>query len=115
MACAHDFGIMDVFDKEKEYIDYEPQKYHCISIEDDIINSLIEQLYSMKSYFSCFSRPQKGLNHWGITIIPPESLEVFCNVLVASGYFTASKELNELKSLLLRAKKENQYVIHFGI
>jgi hypothetical protein len=115
MACVHEFGIMDVFDKEKEYIDYEPQKYQCISVEDDIINSLIEPLNSMKSYSHSFNRPQKSLNHWGITIIPPESLEVFCTVIVASEYFTASKELHELNALLLRAKKENKYVIHFGI
>ncbi len=74
MACTHEFGILDEFDKRKVYNDYEPQKYDCISVDDDTMNRLIPDLSVMKTYFHSYDRPEYGLAHWGITIIPPESL-----------------------------------------
>lgn len=58
MPCVHEFGILDDFDNQKYYIDYAPQKYNCISVEDEIINRLIEQLSIMKTYFHTYNRPE---------------------------------------------------------
>jgi len=61
MPCTHEFGILDEFDKRKEYKDYEPHKYNCISIDDDLINDLMPNLSRMKTYFHTFERPEYGL------------------------------------------------------
>ncbi|MEK0313335.1 short-chain dehydrogenase [Cohnella sp. 56] len=114
MACVHEFGIL-AFDHQTADIDYEPHEYNCISVDDDIINSLIPNLSMMRTYFHSFNRPEYGLAHWGITIIPPESLSLFYDVVTASKYFKRSSGLHELASKIVQAKAENKHMIHFGI
>lgn len=115
MPCLHEFGILDDFDKQKDYIDYEPHKYNCISVDDDIINGLNGHLSMMKTYFHSLSRPEYGLALWGITIIPPESLLLFYDVVTTSRYFKKSVELTKLASKIIQAKEEKKYMIHYGI
>ncbi|MEH7110375.1 short-chain dehydrogenase, partial [Bacillus sp. JJ1764] len=69
----------------------------------------------MKTYFHSLERPEFGLAHWGITIIPPESLSMFFDVVTSSTLYKKSAELNELASKILQAKEEKKYMIHFGI
>ena len=115
MPCVHEFGILDELNNQKEDIDYEPQKYKCVSVDDDIINSLNPHLSIMKTYFHSFNRPEHGLAYWGITIIPPESLTLFYDVVTSSEYFKKSIELNELASKIRQAKEEKKFMIHYGI
>jgi hypothetical protein len=115
MACVHEFGIINVINKQKNYSDYNPQKYNCISVDDDIINSLIKPLSIMKTYFHSIKRPEYGLDHWGVTIIPTESLSMFYEVIVSSSYFKKSVELNELAILIRKAMEEKKYMIHYGV
>lgn len=115
MPVVHEFGILDDFDSQKEYNEYTPQKYNSINVDDDIISSLIENLSIMKSYFHSFNRPEYGLAYCGITIIPPESLSFFYDVITSSGYFKNSTELSELASKIQQAAEEKKHMIHFGI
>ncbi|HHW36270.1 MAG TPA: short-chain dehydrogenase [Bacillales bacterium] len=115
MACVNEFGIIDNFDYQKVYNDYNPQKYNCVSVDDDIINSLINDLSIMKTYFHSFNRPEYGLDHWGVTIIPPESLPLFYEVIVSSRYFEKSVELNDLATLIIKAIEEKKYMIYYGV
>ena len=115
MPLVHEFGILDDFDTQKSYIDYTPQKYDCISVDDDIISSLIENLSIMKTYFHSFNRPELGLAYYGITIIPPDSLSLFYDAVTSSGYFKNSAELSELASKIIKATKEKKCMVHFGI
>ncbi|ENQ3106730.1 hypothetical protein SAMN04488168_15112 [Bacillus sp. 491mf] len=115
MACVHDFGIIDDFDHQGNYNDYTPEKYHCVSVDDDIISSLNEHLSIMKTYFHSFKRPECGLAYWGITIIPPESLSMFYEVVTSSRYFKNSDELNELASKIVQATEGQKYMIHYGV
>ena len=115
IPCVHEFGILDDFDKQKDYIDYEPQEYNYISVDDDIINCLMEQLSIMKTHYHSFNRPEYGLTYSGITIIPPETLSIFYDVVTSSRYFTISVELQELASIILQAIVGKKYIIHFGI
>jgi hypothetical protein len=55
----------------KSKIDYEPLKYKCISVDDEIINSLYEQLSIMRTDFHSLDHPEFGIAYCGITIIPP--------------------------------------------
>lgn len=102
-------------DKQKNYINYEPHKYNCISVDDDIMTSLNQHLATMKTYFHTFSRPDFGLAYFGITLIPTESLSFFYDAVTSSEYFKDSDELNELAALIIQAIKEKKYIIHFGV
>ncbi|UFJ43370.1 short-chain dehydrogenase [Brevibacillus humidisoli] len=115
MPCVHEFGILDDIDSQKDYNDYNPQKYNCISVDDDMINGLMEHLSTMKTYFHSCNRPERGLAHWGITIIPPESLSLFYDVVTSSRYYNQSVELHELASKIIQAIDEKKYMIHYGI
>ncbi|PRS29073.1 short-chain dehydrogenase [Bacillus sp. RJGP41] len=115
MPLVHEFGIIDDFDSQKKYNDYTPQKYTCISVDDDSISSLLGDLSKMKTYFHSYSRPEYGLDYYGITIIPPESLSLFYDVITSSGYYKNSAELSELASKIQQAAEEKKYMIHYGI
>ncbi|WP_313800811.1 short-chain dehydrogenase [Cytobacillus sp.] len=115
MPCVHEFGIIDNFNKRKEYNEYTPQKYNCISVDDELIDSLGEQLSIMKTYFHSFDRPEYGLAYWGITIIPPESLSLFYDVVSTSQHFQKSVELNELAAKIIAAAEDKKYMIHYGV
>lgn len=115
MPCIAEFGIIDEFEKNKDYSKYEPEKYNCISIDDDILNDWWSQLTSMKTYFHCYSRPSFALARWGITLIPPESLEYFYDIVSKDKRAQSLIELINLMNLLRRAMDENKYVIHYGV
>ena len=108
--AKYEFGIMDKTPiLEQEYNDYKPEKYHCISVGDEDIKSLLEDLSVIPCYWNSLKREERGLAYYGITIIPTHSLEEFIAIIDSNTQFS------ELKDLLLKAFKENKFVIHFGI
>ena len=112
---VHEFGIIDKTENVKRNIGYEPQKYNCISVDDEIMIHLNKHLSIMRTCFHSLERPEFGLAYWGITIIPPESLSMFYDVIISSTIYKNSAELNQLASKIIKAKEENKYMIHFGI
>lgn len=52
MALEHEFGIINDINNEKTYQSYTPDVHNCISVEDDIIENLLEPLSAMKKVFS---------------------------------------------------------------
>ena len=115
MPCTHDFGIIKEVDLQRNYEDYTPQKFNCISVDDKIIDHIAEQLSIMKTYFHSFKRPDFGLAYYGITIIPPESLSLFYEAVVSSVDFKKSKELSVLAEKILEASNERKHMIHYGV
>jgi hypothetical protein len=115
MPSVHEFGIINNFDTQKNYGDYAPQEYFCISVDDDLISNISKSLKIMKSYFHSYERPGYGLAYWGVTIIPPESLPMFYDVVTSSVNFKSSADLAKLASKIIHAKEEKKYMIHFGI
>ena len=108
--AKHEFGIMDIAPTPKqEYNKYEPEKFHCISVEDEYIESLLKELSVIPCYWHSLQQEELGLAYYGITIIPPRSLKDFISVIDSKTQF------NELKDLLRKADNENKFVIHFGI
>ncbi|MCB2300714.1 hypothetical protein [Clostridium tagluense] len=55
---------------EFEIIDYEPEEYNCISVNDDLIeeitNKYVEEFKNMKTYAHIISNQIYGLNYIGI-------------------------------------------------
>jgi len=76
--AKHEFGIIDYFEENKWYSAYEPEKYNCISVSDDLIEELIikynEELMAIKTYFQVTAQPGTGLDYCGITLIPQNPL-----------------------------------------
>ncbi|WP_242143128.1 MULTISPECIES: short-chain dehydrogenase [unclassified Bacillus cereus group] len=115
MALNHEFGIIHDINNQKTYESYNPDVHNCISVNDDILTNLFKPLSIMKTYFHTLDRPEYGLANWGITIIPPESLSQFLDIVISSKDRKQSIELNELANKIIQAKVENKYMIHFGI
>ena len=115
----HDFGIIDFFKENKWYSDYEPEKYNCISINDDLIEELIikynKELMAIKTYFQVTTQPGNGLDYYGVTLIPPESLKQFRDILIKANSYYQSQELQLLIEKISTAISENKYLIHYGI
>lgn len=108
--AKHEFGIMESDPvKGRRYDDYEPQKYDCISVDDDYIEGIQERLLIFDSFCHTVDIPMKGLNYCGITLIPPTSIDAFLTVIGVSSKYA------ELRKLLFDAKNRNKYLIHYGL
>ena len=46
----HNFGVIEKFEEDKWYSDYEPKKYNCISVSDDLIEGIV--IRKVKNIFS---------------------------------------------------------------
>lgn len=115
-GCRAEFGIIDHIDPLKNYGDsYEPEKYGCIAICDDVINEWWDDLISMKSYFHCLSREETALARWGVTLIPPESLNLLINVIQTKTSDDYKEDALEIVELLVKAKAQGKFVIHYGV
>ncbi len=115
MPCVAEFGIIDKFEKNKDYSNYEPEKYNCVAIDDDFLDDWWEQLALIKTYFHNYNRPEFALARWGITLLPPESLESFYNIVATDHRAKSSEELLALRKVIRKAIAENKYVIHYGV
>ena len=108
--ARHEFGIMDRAPRSGEtYLDYEPECYGCISVDDELIEEVDRNTQHVKCFWHTVDRAEKGLAYCGITLIPPESLG---EIMAALGEENA---LAELRALLDKAKREGKFVIHFGL
>lgn len=96
---------------EERFDEYEPNKYNCISVDDDFIESILSELQNVNCYWHTLQNKGDGLAYCGITLIPPESMDSLKNTLLLQDKI----EYKDLISLVNKAKEENKYIIHFGI
>lgn len=115
MPCVAEFGIIDNFEEDKDYSDYEPEKYNCISIDDDFINDWWSNLVLIKTYHHSYNRPDFALARWGVTLISPESLERFYSIVSNDRHSKSSEQLINLMVLIRKALEESKWVIHYGV
>lgn len=110
--AKHEFGIMNNKPMNKERFDeYNPNKYNCISVDDDFIESISSELQNVSCYCHTLQNKCDGLAYCGITLIPPESMDILIKILLLQDKL----EYTDLISLVNQAKEENKYIIHFGI
>ncbi len=108
----HEFGIMKNKPMNKDRFDeYEPNKYNCIEVDDDFIEPILIDLQSIDCYWHTLEVVGKGLAYCGITLIPPESMDILIKILSIQN----NLEYTDLISLANQAKQEDKYIIHFGI
>ena len=117
--AKHEFGIIDSIEKNRWYSEYEPVKYNCVSVSDDLIEELItkyiEELMAIKTYFQVTTQPGVGLDYCGVTLIPPESLKQFRDIIIKADNHFKSKEFQLLTEKITEAIAENKFMIHYGI
>ncbi len=106
----HEFGIM-TFDPQPEEVFevYEPEKYNCITVDDDYIEVLLPKLSVVDCFWHTLYNPNKNLAYCGITLIPPDSMDLFIELI------DGAVGTEKLKELMIKAKEDNKYIIHFGI
>lgn len=107
------FGIIDKIDPAKDYFEYEPKKYNCVCIGDDIyIDDWWGCLTTMKTFFHCINRPS---SRWGITLIPSESLPIFEDIVITDKRINTDEHLADLANKIREAITANKYMIHYGV
>lgn len=111
-----EFGIIKNIEQNKDYSEYEPKKYNCVFIDDDLyINNWWGQLMSMKTYFHNLNKPAYGLSRYGVTLIPPESLSTFQDIVISDKRIYKDKHLVDLANTIQDAIDRQKYMIHFGV
>lgn len=86
-------------------------KVSAVGIHDDIIYPLLQEFKKVKSYYIGFV-PCVGLNYYGITLIPKESIGNLIYILENAQYKTY---LDPLITLCNTAKVLQQDILHLGI
>ena len=106
----HEFGMMMVDPKPGQiFEEYEPEKHDCIAVDDECVQATAERLKRIKCYWHGLDSPEAGLAYHGITLIPPESVgEMIEAVKDEPG-------MERLTEMLVVAKRERKFVIHFGV
>lgn len=112
LALAHQFGIIKEIESLWD-IKYEPQEYKCVSVPETQIKKIFEPLKLTKTYWHNIDRPEFGLAYDGVTLLPPESLRLFQDIVLINCMKTG--EVSELCLLIQEAIYGNKYMIHFGI
>jgi len=108
----HEFGLMPEMPGETvRYDEYEPEKYGCIVVDDDLIEPILPDLQAVDCFWHTKKVPGRGLAYCGVTLIPPSSMEALANVLRGRN----ESVLAELLALAETAKRNKKYIIHFGI
>ena len=114
MALIHEFGIIDNLN-EFSYDDYTPEKFHCVSVEDDSVQALLQPLSVLKTNLHSLDCFDFGLDYYGITVIPPESLSTFLDTVLSVKALKRNVDVIELCTKIIQAKNEGKYMIHYGI
>ena len=110
--AKHEFGIMPNFPDRERYDAYTPEKYNCISVDDDNLAPLyLREFCEIPCCWHGLDWPERNLACAGITLIPPESLALFLEVFRRQD----RARFGELIALFEQALSENKFIIHFGI
>lgn len=110
-----EFGIIEDISKTQNF-SYTPEKYQYVCIDDDIyIDDWWDKLVLLKTYFHSLERPEFGLARWGITLIPPESLPGFQDIVLSDRRINEDIHLRELADKIQEAINRGKFMIHFGI
>lgn len=108
-----EFGIIECFEKGEYVLD---ESFKLIYIDDDkYIDDWWNKLLTIKTYFHNLNQPSQALDRWGVTLIPPESLATFQDIVLSDKRIYEDKQLIELANLIAIAIEQNKFMIHFGV
>lgn len=108
--AKHEFGIMAIPpEQNKRYDEYEPFKYNCITVNDEYLEKVLCDLSDICCYWHTLEEKGRGLAYCGITLISPDVLNGFAEVI------HNTEGLFDLEKLCEKAMVENKWMIHFGL
>ncbi len=123
MGDCVDFGIISNVEFGKDYSNigspsnYKTiyELYQCVSIPDDIVSEWISLTQDIPTYLGSLSNPFMGIDHYGVTLIPPESIQRF--IVIVEKYIDCPSPLSisMLTNLLKLALEQSYYIICYGI
>ena len=90
-------------------------QYRCVSIPDDIVNAWIPLTNNMPTYLFSLSRRNMGIDHFGVTLIPPKSVKMLFDIICSCLPTTPNDSVTKLVKLLNDALEKSQCIICFGI
>ena len=61
------------------------------------------------------NRPAFALARWGVTLIPPESLPIFQDIVITDKRIYTDNHLVDLANKIQEAIEANKFMIHFGV
>lgn len=115
MPYTHEFGVLELQNRQLSYDTYAPERYDCVSVDGEWVDGFIDKLKHMRTYSHSYNRPGYGLEECGVTLIPHESLALFYQVVKATMYTNESEQLNQLVAKITQAQVEKKDIIHFGL
>ena len=123
MPCCVDFGIINTFEPGKNYSELDRrysnpyqhflEEYRCISVPDDIVNEWIVPSQIIPTYLESSKRDFKGIDHYGITLLPPTSLPMLLEIV--KPWKEADESVPRLIQLIQEAIKGEKYMIVYGV
>lgn len=90
-------------------------KCYGVVADDVYIDDWRNQLCIMKTYFYGFDRPKLGLARYGVTLIPPESLPAFQEIVLSDRRINEDDHLVALANMIQDAIDRKKFMIHFGV
>lgn len=115
MGCVHDFGIVEDASALPAEIEYEPERYGCVWIDDGYLDDWQPRLEEIPVFFHTLDRPERGLARYGITLIPPASLPALEEIVLSDRRIRTDEQLVELSRVIREAIRREKFVIHFGV
>lgn len=123
MSDCVDFGVISNVEFGKDYSNiggpshfkvlYE--MHQCVSIPDDIVNEWIPLTQNIPTYLCSLSNSFMGIDHYGITLIPPESAQLLIPIVTPYVNSTSDGSINKLVDLLQLAIEQGYHIICYGI
>ena len=108
--AKHEFGMMQHSPMPGErYDEYDPERYGCISVDDDFIEPILQELLSIDFFWHTPDVSGKGLAYCGITLISPDAAKQMTEIT------NRISELQNLTELLNNAAASGKFIIHFGL
>ena len=87
------------------------RRNESINLHDDVIRPILHKFEIVDTLFGGFI-PCSGLNYYGFTLIPPESIPVLISVLIQ---INTGLEFDALLNLCTEALDKRQYILHSGV
>ena len=83
----------------------------CVNLDDDIVRSMLHDFEIVDTLYGGFI-PFSGINYYGFTLIPLESIPTFISVLAD---VKTNLEIDTVLNLCDMAIDKKQYILHRGV
>ncbi len=87
------------------------RRRECSNLHDDVVRPILHKFEDVDTLYGGFI-PYSGLNYYGFTLIPYESIPSLLSVLKKANKHS---EFDELIEMCIKAIEKKQYILHVGV